>query len=144
MLRPVAVDLSHPLIQIKIVGSAWVIKGPSGPLWLLYYEGNSVNRSQMEVKQLMGFPCVSLGSSTVQVTNAHAPVQKLVSEVKRRSCLGSVIPKSRVLLGFCGQNDSMQSIFIKKCVLFTVGSVRRLKRLQLGREILSRSFESRR
>jgi hypothetical protein len=35
-------------------------------------------------------------------------------------------------LRFCGQKDSMQSIFINKCFLFKVGSVCRLKRFNLG------------
>jgi hypothetical protein len=33
---------------------------------------------------------------------------------------------------FCGQKDSMQRIFIKKCFLFTVGSVCGVKRFHLG------------
>jgi hypothetical protein len=33
---------------------------------------------------------------------------------------------------FCGQNDSVQRIFLKKCFLFTVGSVRRESGAQLG------------
>jgi hypothetical protein len=33
---------------------------------------------------------------------------------------------------FCGQKDSMQRIFIKKCFLFTVGSVCRVKRFTTG------------
>jgi hypothetical protein len=37
----------------------------------------------------------------------------------------------------CGQNDSMQRIFINKCFLFTVGNVCRLKRFTTG----SRNFQ---
>jgi hypothetical protein len=33
---------------------------------------------------------------------------------------------------FCGQKDSMQRIFIKKCFLFIVGSVCRMKRFTTG------------
>jgi hypothetical protein len=33
---------------------------------------------------------------------------------------------------FCGQKDSMQRMFIKKCFMFTVGSVCRVKRFHLG------------
>jgi hypothetical protein len=33
---------------------------------------------------------------------------------------------------FCGQSYSMQMIFIKKCFLFTVGSVCRVKRFTTG------------
>jgi hypothetical protein len=41
--------------------------------------------------------------------------------------------KSSVLLCvFCGQKDSLQRIFIKKCFLFTVGGVYRVKRFSLG------------
>jgi hypothetical protein len=35
----------------------------------------------------------------------------------------------------------MQKIFIKKCFLFTVGSVSRVSGSQLGREFISRTFE---
>jgi hypothetical protein len=43
--------------------------------------------------------------------------------------LESILPKSRILLCFfSGHKDSMQRIFLKKCFLFTVGSVSRLKR----------------
>jgi hypothetical protein len=40
--------------------------------------------------------------------------------------------EQRSLLRFCGQKDQMQSIFINKCSLFTVGSVRRIKRFTTG------------
>jgi hypothetical protein len=33
---------------------------------------------------------------------------------------------------FCGQKDAIQRIFIKKCFLFTVGSVCRVKRFTTG------------
>jgi hypothetical protein len=33
---------------------------------------------------------------------------------------------------FCGQKDTIQSIFIKKCFLFTVGSVCRVMRFTTG------------
>jgi hypothetical protein len=44
---------------------------------------------------------------------------------KRWLYLRDVLPKSSILLCvfFCGQNDSMQRIFIYKCFLFTVGNV---------------------
>jgi hypothetical protein len=46
--------------------------------------------------------------------------------------LEGVLPKSSVLLGvFSGQKDSMRRIFIKKCFLFTVGSVCRVKKFSL-------------
>jgi hypothetical protein len=39
--------------------------------------------------------------------------------------------EQRSLVRFCGQKDSMQRIFIKKCILFTVGSIYRVKRFYL-------------
>jgi hypothetical protein len=36
------------------------------------------------------------------------------------------------VFSFLGKKDSMQRIFIKKCFLFTVGSVCRVKRFHLG------------
>jgi hypothetical protein len=45
--------------------------------------------------------------------------------------LEGVLPKSSVVRIFCGQKDSMQRILIKKCLLFTVGSVCRVKRSHL-------------
>jgi hypothetical protein len=36
---------------------------------------------------------------------------------------------------FCGQKDSIQRIFVKKCFLFTVGSVCRVKRFTTGSRI---------
>jgi hypothetical protein len=40
--------------------------------------------------------------------------------------------RSVVLFFFGGQEDSMRKIFMKKCFLFTVGSVCRVKRLITG------------
>jgi hypothetical protein len=45
---------------------------------------------------------------------------------------------------FCGKTDPTQRIFINKYFLSTVGSVCRVKRFTMGREFLSRTFESRR
>jgi hypothetical protein len=83
----------------------------------------------------MGFLCVPLGSSTVQL---HDSLRS------RRSCTCSEVGfssqnvgrtwgvctnKERLpLCAFCGQKDSMQRIFINKCFLFTMGSVCRVKR----------------
>jgi hypothetical protein len=51
--------------------------------------------------------------------------------------LRSVLPKSNVLLCvFCGQKDSVQRMFIKKCFLFTVGSVCRVKRFITGQQTI--------
>jgi hypothetical protein len=75
------------------------------------------------------FLCVSLGSSTatfmtVYVVEAHTHVQRLVSVVKMATVFeGCTIEEQRsVVRFFCGQKDSMQKMFINKCVLFTVGS----------------------
>jgi hypothetical protein len=47
--------------------------------------------------------------------------------------LVGVLPESSVLLCVsCGQKDLLQRIFIEKCFLFTMGSVRRVKRFHLG------------
>jgi hypothetical protein len=40
--------------------------------------------------------------------------------------------EQRSVVRFCGQNDSMQRIFIKKCFLFTVGTVYHVKRFTAG------------
>jgi hypothetical protein len=40
--------------------------------------------------------------------------------------------EQRFFVRFCGQKDSMQRIFIKKCFLLTVGSVCHVKRFSLG------------
>jgi hypothetical protein len=62
------------------------------------------------------FPCLSLGSSTVQL---HVS-------------LGSRSPCTYSEAGFSSQKDSMQRIFTKKCFLFMVGSVCRVKRFTTG------------
>jgi hypothetical protein len=44
-----------------------------------------------------------------------------------------ITEEQRFVVRFCGQKDPMKKIFIKKCLLFTVGSVCHVKnRLQLG------------
>jgi hypothetical protein len=70
---------------------------------------------------------------TVKVADAHAHVQRLVSEVRTMTVLEEYTTEYQFLLwAFCGQKDSMQRIFIKKCFLFTVGSVCRVKRFITG------------
>lgn len=45
----------------------------------------------------------------------------------------SILPKSSVLLCIsCGQKDSIQRVFIKKCFLFTAGSACGIKGLKMG------------
>jgi hypothetical protein len=54
----------------------------------------------------------------------HAHVQRLVSVVKMASVLEDCnTEEQRSVVCFCGQEDSVQRIFIKKCFLFTLGSV---------------------
>jgi hypothetical protein len=60
--------------------------------------------------------------------NAH--VQRLVSVFKMATMLEECATekqRSFVLLFFCGERNSMQRIFIKKCFLFKVGRVCRVK-----------------
>jgi hypothetical protein len=100
---------------------------------------------------VIGFVCVSLGNSTVQLYDSLG---------SRRACACSEAGFSskngdrawRVYyqraafscLFFYGQEDSMPRMLMKKCFLFMVGSVCRVKQSQLGREILWRTFKSRR
>jgi hypothetical protein len=77
---------------------------------------------------VIGFLCVSLGSSTVQLHDSlrsrHACA---CSEAGFSSQYGD-----RSVVRFCEQKDSMQRIFIKKCFLFTMGSVCLVKRFTTG------------
>jgi hypothetical protein len=50
--------------------------------------------------------------------------------------------EQRSVVRFCGQKVSMQRIFIKKCFLFVVGSVRRIKRFTAGLRNSPMTFES--
>jgi hypothetical protein len=61
-------------------------------------------------------------------------VQRLVSVVKMATVFEMCFNEDRpsIVRYFCEQKDSMQRIFIKKCFLFTVGSVCRVKRLTTG------------
>jgi hypothetical protein len=68
---------------------------------------------------------------TVADTNGH--VQRLVSVVKMTTVLEECITEEqRSVVFFCGQKDSIQRIFIKKCSPFMVGSVCRVKGLKTG------------
>jgi hypothetical protein len=66
----------------------------------------------------------------VQVADAH--VQRLVSVVKMRPFLRVYYRRAVFWCVFCGQMDSMQRIFIKKCFPFTVGSVCHVKQFTTG------------
>jgi hypothetical protein len=69
----------------------------------------------------------------VYVAEAHAHVQRLISVVKMATMLVCTTEEQGSLLRFlCVQKDLMQSIFIKKWFLFTVGSTGRIKRFSLG------------
>jgi hypothetical protein len=87
---------------------------------------------------VIGFLCISLGSSTGQLHDSPGIRRACAcSEAgfssEMATVLRNVLPKSDVLLCiFCGQKDSMQRMLIKKCFLFTVGSVCRVKRFITG------------
>jgi hypothetical protein len=86
---------------------------------------------------IIGLLCVSLGSSIVQlhdsVGSRHVHVQRLVSVVKMATVLEDcTIEEQHSVVRFCGQKDSVQMIFIKKCFLFMVGSVCHIKRFSAG------------
>jgi hypothetical protein len=61
---------------------------------------------------------------TLYTVDAHAHVQRLTSVVKMATVL-EIYPteEQRSVMHFCGQKDTMQWLFTKKCFLFTVGSV---------------------
>jgi hypothetical protein len=71
---------------------------------------------------------------SVYVADAHVHVQRLVSVVKMATVLEECATENQrsLVRVFYGQKDSMQGIFIKKCFLFTVGSVCRVKRFNTG------------
>jgi hypothetical protein len=105
--------------------------------WL--YKGESVNRPQMEaVMDVIGSQCVSPGSSTVQLHDSIGSRRACTwSEAGFSSqcwpCLRGVLQKSSVLLCVsCWKKDSLQRTFIKKCFLFTAGSVCHVKRFTTG------------
>jgi hypothetical protein len=57
---------------------------------------------------VIGFLCLSLGNSTVQVADAHAHVQRLVSVIKMATVLKACNNEKQCsAVGFCGQKDSM-------------------------------------
>jgi hypothetical protein len=73
------------------------------------------------------FLYISLGSSTVQL---H---YRLVLIVKMATLFEECITEEqRSVMRFYEQKNSMQRTFIKKCVLFPVGSVSRIKRFTTG------------
>jgi hypothetical protein len=89
---------------------------------------------------LIGFLCVSLRSSVVQLHDslasrrAWACLEAGFSSKHGDRAWGCTTEEQRSVMRFCGQKDSMQRIFIKKYFLFTVGSVYRVKRFPTGRQ----------
>jgi hypothetical protein len=89
---------------------------------------------------VIGFLCVSLGSSTVQLHHSLGNRRPCACSEAGFSCQngdrawGVYYRRAAFCYAFffCGQKDSMQRIFIKKCFLFTVGSVCRVKRFTTG------------
>jgi hypothetical protein len=85
---------------------------------------------------VIGFLCVSLGSSTVQL---HDSLDSKHAFIYSEAGFGSenevyTTEKQRSVLRFCGQKDWMQRIFIKKHFLFKVGTLFQIKRFHLGSE----------
>jgi hypothetical protein len=69
----------------------------------------------------------------VQMAGVHAHVQRLLSVVKMAIVLEDcTTEEQRSVVRFCGQKDSAQRIFIKKCFLFTAVSVRLGKQFIIG------------
>jgi hypothetical protein len=65
----------------------------------------------------------------VYVSDAHAHVQRLVLVVKMATELEEyTTEEQRSFVRFCGQKDTMQRIFIRKCFLFMAGSFYCVKR----------------
>jgi hypothetical protein len=113
---------------------------------VLYYirgrfSKQATSGSKTVVMDVIGFLCVSLGSSTVQLHDSIG---------SRRVCACSEVGFSSqnddrawgvyywraafCCVFFCEQKDSMQRIFIKKCFLFMLGSVCRVKRFTTVRQ----------
>jgi hypothetical protein len=96
------------------------------------------NGSKTAVTDVIGFLFVILRSRTVQLHNS-------VGRRRACSCLeagfssqngdrawGVYCRKTAFCCAFYRQNDAMQKMFIKKCFLFTGGSVCRVKRFTAG------------
>jgi hypothetical protein len=86
------------------------------------------------------FLYVSLGSNTVQLHDSLGSRRAytysvLVSVVKMATALEECNTKKQSsVVHFCGQRDSVQRLFIKKCFPFTAESVFRVNRLTTGRQ----------
>jgi hypothetical protein len=93
------------------------------------------NGSKTYVIDVIGFLCVSLGSSTVQLHDSLGSRQACTrlgtgfSNPNDSRVWGVYYRRAKFCCAyFCLQKDSMQRKFIKKCFLFTVGSVCHVKR----------------
>jgi hypothetical protein len=62
----------------------------------------------------------SFQNKKVWVADAQAHDQRLVTVVKMATVLGCTTEEQHPFVRFCGQKDSMQGIFVKKCFLFTL------------------------
>jgi hypothetical protein len=73
---------------------------------------------------VIGFLYISLGSSTLQLHDSLGSRRAWAcSEASFSSQNGDSVTKEQCsVVPFCGQENSVQRIFIKKCFLFTVGS----------------------
>jgi hypothetical protein len=103
----------------------------------IWYEGEY--GSKTAVMDIIGFLYVSLGSSTVQLQDSlgsrhtYACSGAGFSSQNGGHAWGVCYRRTAFCCAvYCGQNASVQRIFIKKCFLFTVGSVCRLKRFTTG------------
>jgi hypothetical protein len=82
---------------------------------------------------VIGFLRVSLGSSTAQLHDILGIRRACECSDKLATVLEVCTTKEqRSVVCFSGQKDSMQRIFINKCVPFMVGSVCRVKRFTTG------------
>jgi hypothetical protein len=97
--------------------------------------------SKTGVIDVIGFQCLSLGSSTLQFHDSLGNIRAgayseagFCSQTGDRA-LGVYYRRAAFCCTFvCVQKDSMQRLFIKKCFLFTMGSVCRVKCFHLGRK----------
>jgi hypothetical protein len=92
---------------------------------------------------VIGFVCVSLGSSTVQLHDSLGSRRGFTcSEADLSSQNGNsadvcTTEEQRSVVRFCGQKYSIQRIFIKKCFILTAGSVCRVRRFTTGCQTLA-------
>jgi hypothetical protein len=95
----------------------------------------------------IGFPCVLISSSTVHLHESLCSRRACAcSEAGFSSqnvdCAWGVYYRRAAFCCsiFCGKTNSMQRMFTKKCFLFTVGSVCRVKRFTTGSRNFNKDF----